>query len=876
MALVFNDRVKETSVTTGTGTLTLDGAVQGFETFSSAIGNSNTTYYAIELPGTTEFEVGRGTVSAGQLARTEIISSSNSDSAVDFSAGTKIVFCTLPASKAVIKDASNNVTLPADLTVDTDTLYVDSTNNRVGINAGTSLTTPGLEIGGNGSTDGRFTVSASDGSTWFEVGNGSGIVRFNSQGGRTLVGAANDLGARMNIGQLSASSAALALAGGFANNILEVNSANSNLGGDLMVINQNGLVGIGTSSPSTLLHLSSSDPQITITDTDGSGSQVIKAVTDNLEIDSASALILDGDQQIMFNDGGTNYGAFVYSAGGNKWTIHSQISDVDFVINGNDGGVQFDALTLDMSEAGAATFNDKVILGANKVIEFGDSGETISGDGTDLTVASSRHIKLDATNDITLDAGAGGIKFDDDGTTVGLLFNSSGDLTFKTVQQDKNLFIKGNDGGSEITALTLDMSAAGAATFNSTVTANAGVIVDNITIDGNEIDLSSGDFTLDVPGNINLDADSGSIFVRDAGTVIVKMGNDGSQNAQFKSNVSDKDILFKGNDGPSEITALTLDMSEAGDAIFNSNIFLGDNKKANFGAGNDLQIYHDGSQSIIEDAGTGQLKILAENTLFFGSTTGSEKYISAVKNGSVDLSHDNAVKLETTSTGIDVTGTAVTDGLTVAGNVSVDSGTIKLDGNYPTGTDNLALGDTALDSVTSGDQNTAIGSIALTALTTASFNTAIGYKALEDNISGTKNTAIGSNAASNTTGANNVAIGVRTLFFNTSGGKNTAVGEEALLNGTSASQNTALGYQAGTTVSGGSNLTILGYQAEPSSGSATNEITLGNSSVTSLRIPGLQSGASSGDVLTFDGTDIGFATPTGVSAGFAVAMAIAL
>ena len=74
MALVLNDRVKETSTTTGTGTLTLDGAVQGFETFSSAIGNSNTTFYAIELPGTTEFEVGRGTISAGQLARTEIIS----------------------------------------------------------------------------------------------------------------------------------------------------------------------------------------------------------------------------------------------------------------------------------------------------------------------------------------------------------------------------------------------------------------------------------------------------------------------------------------------------------------------------------------------------------------------------------------------------------------------------------------------------------------------------------------------------------------------------------------------------------------------------------------------------------------------------------
>ena len=107
MALVVNDRVKETSTTTGTGTFTLAGAVTGFETFSSAIGNTNTTYYAISLQGGAEFEVGLGTVAAGTLARTTIISSSNSDSAVNFSAGTKDVFCTLPASKAVFKNASD-------------------------------------------------------------------------------------------------------------------------------------------------------------------------------------------------------------------------------------------------------------------------------------------------------------------------------------------------------------------------------------------------------------------------------------------------------------------------------------------------------------------------------------------------------------------------------------------------------------------------------------------------------------------------------------------------------------------------------------------------------------------------------------------------
>ena len=103
MALVVNDRVKETSTTTGTGTFTLDGAVTGFETFSSAIGNTNTTYYAIALQGGAEFEVGLGTVAAGTLARTTIISSSNSDSAVDFSAGKKMYFVHCQRAKRCLK-----------------------------------------------------------------------------------------------------------------------------------------------------------------------------------------------------------------------------------------------------------------------------------------------------------------------------------------------------------------------------------------------------------------------------------------------------------------------------------------------------------------------------------------------------------------------------------------------------------------------------------------------------------------------------------------------------------------------------------------------------------------------------------------------------
>jgi hypothetical protein len=105
MALVVKDRVQETSTTTGTGSLTLLGAVTGFQTFSSAIGNTNTTYYTIQNGA--EWEVGVGTVSAGALSRDTVLESSNGGSLVNFSAGSKFVFCTYPAEKAVYLDEND-------------------------------------------------------------------------------------------------------------------------------------------------------------------------------------------------------------------------------------------------------------------------------------------------------------------------------------------------------------------------------------------------------------------------------------------------------------------------------------------------------------------------------------------------------------------------------------------------------------------------------------------------------------------------------------------------------------------------------------------------------------------------------------------------
>jgi len=527
MALVVNDRVKETSTTTGTVTFNLDGAVTGFETFSSAIGNGNTTYYAIEIPNTTEFEVGLGTIAAGTLARTTVISSSNSDSLVNFSAGTKNVFCTLPASKAVIEDASNNVTLPADLTVDTNTLHVDSSNNRVGIN--TTSPTQALTIDGGNLAKIQF------------------------------------------------------LGGGF----------------------QSIYYGDSGSATAAFVHYDHS--------------------SDNYQVDVSGTITLDAPTSIKLSDNGTQFGQLEDSS--NDFVISSVVSDKDLIFKGNDGGSTITALTFDMSEAGAATFNDKIILGANKSIEFGDSGETITGDGTAITVASSEDITLDAASEINLDAGSDSIRIKDDGTEYGRIHRvSGGGLIIKSQESNKDIQFQGVDGGSSVTALTLDMSEAGAATFNDKVILGANKSIEfgdaGETISGDGTDL-----TIASSNKIILNADgAGQVFFKDGGTNLAKLFVS-SQVFTLETIVSDGDFAIKGNDNGSSVTALTLDMSEAGAATFNDKIILGANKAIEFGDAGE-SISGDGTDMTI----TGNIvKIDAANRIILDA---AENRIDLHDNGS--------------------------------------------------------------------------------------------------------------------------------------------------------------------------------------------------------------------------------------------------
>ena len=263
----------------------------------------------------------------------------------------------------------------------------------------------------------------------------------------------------------------------------------------------------------------------------------------DLTLDAAGDIILDADgADVIFKDGGTQIGR-IRNVSSGEFTFQSDVSDKDIIFNGNDGGSTITALTLDMSAAGAATFNstgtfaggnanftndaDVVTLNgslhtrllidtsstgghqAALVLESNGTQSIIgnTGSGTSISVATG-DLTLDVAGDINLDADGADINLKDGGTAMGRIGFENGDLNIASSQQDYDIHLKGNDGGSVISALRLDMSAAGAATFNSTVTATGSTTggsgtVDTLTIkntgtsagDGPRIQFTSGTST---------------------------------------------------------------------------------------------------------------------------------------------------------------------------------------------------------------------------------------------------------------------------------------------------------------------------------------------------------------------------------------------
>ncbi len=324
--------------------------------------------------------------------------------------------------------------------------------------------------------------------------------------------------------------------------------------------------------------------------------------------------------------------------------IEQHTEDKDIIFRGNDGngvnGYNINALTLDMSEAGTAIFNHDIVAPATGKIYLDGGSDTYivedSGNLVKHVVGNIQLLQLRKSSATNLLVRLPAEHSSNEGTKLVFGAGSDGELQtvaddfyMRNVTQDKDIIFQGNDGGATITSLTLDMSEAGAATFNSSVTAgSAGFIVGNATLTTSELDISSGDFTLDVEGDITFDANGADVILADDGTEFGRFKRDTSDFV-IKSATNNKDIIFKGVDNSSTITALTLDMSDAGTAIFNHDIKLSDNNQVILGSSDDVSIYCNSS-----------------NDLYIQHNTSNEDVYIRVKDGST---FKNAVSIDSSN-----------------------------------------------------------------------------------------------------------------------------------------------------------------------------------------------------------------------------------
>ncbi len=384
--------------------------------------------------------------------------------------------------------------------------------------------------------------------------------------------------------------------------------------------------------------------------------------------------------------GGTLTGALTISSGG--LTVNSGTVNLNTTFQSTDDIVQInftdDDTTNSITSSGVgfrflSAGSEKARLTNSANLLIGESGGSISNSssatGINLKPNSSSAFSRNGGTTLflnRLNTDGDILVFRNSGSTVGSIASRSGAVTTMIFDPRAN--------GSGISGTTngiIPTNQSGTPTNNhvdlgsttnkfkdlhlsGTVNAESGTFgsltVDDISINGSTIS-DSGNLTLDVGGDISLDADGGNIKLSDGGTEVGRFLLNDSNHLKLKSIQSNADIKFQGNDDGTGITALTLDMSDAGTAIFNHDIKLGDNSKAIFGAGNDLQIYHDGANSYVSDQGVGALRILT-NGLQVKNAADTENIIVGNQNGAVTLYHNGSPKLATTSTGISISNDA--------------------------------------------------------------------------------------------------------------------------------------------------------------------------------------------------------------------------
>ena len=523
---IFGDADSNTSITfSGSDVITI--ATGG--TTAMTIDASQNTTLAGTLTAVTSIGIGSAVLTEAEMEKLDGITNG-----------------TAAANKAVVLDGSKNIgtigTIASAAITSSGIIKTDDTTAATSTTDGSLQTDGGLSVAGDAIIGDDVTLISD-----------AAVLSFGADAEVSLTHVA-DTGILLNSTNVIQFNDASQNIGAPSATVLDINATDEiELNATLVDVNANldvsgtlGVTGVVTANAGVVIDEMTIDAD-TLT------------ATDTFKIDAAADITLDaGGGEILLHDDGT-YMGFI-SMNSSNISIKSVVSDKDIVFLGNDGGADVTALTLDMSEAGAATFNNKVVA-----TELDISGDVDIDGTTNLDI-----VDIDGAVNIaaaTTIATTNKIQFRD----TALFINSSADGQLDLAA----------DTEIELTATTVDVvgnfTNSGTIVSAGKITADAGIDIDNFNIDGTTIALSSGDLTVDVAGDIILNTDDGIVRLADASVIYGELTNS-SSDFVVQAMVQDKDIIFKGDDGGSGITALTLDMSDAGSAAFNDKVTIGDGK----------------------------------------------------------------------------------------------------------------------------------------------------------------------------------------------------------------------------------------------------------------------------------------------------------